>query len=569
MTQNTPRPAINDMFRRIASAASARAILRPLVEMLLWGVLGLAVALSMLALRPAPLSNDSCQYLSVAANIRAGNGAATDLVYFDTERSHGRIPAPLTTFPPGYSASIAILSGVVGGYETAARILSAICFAGTVALLAFILITARITTFVRAAVMFLFVANAVSVDFSTAVVTESMFVFIFTAAITALIWAWWGLQRTRGHLPWIIAGLTLAGLSYWVRYAGLFLIAALVLYVGLRFLRLRSRVGASELCAAFIPIGLAAVLMARNVFLVGNWKGGNDLPVSNPLRGVLADYARAQLHLLTGEHAVKLGVWEGLLLLGGLGLGALLGHVLLRGGLGGGALLPRLNGLWTLPFTCAAVYAVGLCYAGLRTVISFGTRMFLPVLPLYILLFGLFLHWLLSRTRFSGGQIWLRAALCVFVIGYIGVNAQDLNMPQPESRQEYLSGLFAERTADGQRLSDWANAHIAPETVIAAQDGQETGYLLHRRTLGLVEREYSSERWECPEIREQMNRFGARYLILYRHPDHNSQLLEESSFAAKAASGQPGCGFVIAAENQDVRILAIGPIAGAGGNPPE
>ena len=537
--------------------------------MLLWGVLGLAVALSMLALRPAPLSNDSCQYLSVAANIRHGNGVATDLVYFDTERSHGRIPAPLTTFPPGYSASIAMLSGVVGGYETAARILSAICFAGTVALLAFILITARITAFVRAAVMFLFVANAVSVDFSTAVVTESMFVFIFTAAITALIWAWWSLQRTRGHLPWIIAGLTLAGLSYWVRYAGLFLIAALVLYVVLRFIRHRPRVGASELYAALIPVGLAAALMARNLLLVGTWKGGNELPVSNPLRGVLAEFARAQLHLLFGEHAIKLGVWEGLLLIGGLGLGALLVRVLYQGGLAGGADLPRPRGLWTLPFTCAAVYAVGLCYAGLRTVISFGTRMFLPVLPLYILLFGLFLHWLLSRTRFSGGQIWLRAALCVFVVGYIGVNARDLKMPQPESRQEYLSGLFAERTADGQRLSDWANAHIAPETVIAAQDGQETGYLLHRRTLGLVEREYSSERWECPEIREQMNRFGARYLILYRHPDHNSQLLEESSFAAKAASGQPGCGFVIAAENQDVRILAIGPIAGAGGNPPE
>jgi hypothetical protein len=537
--------------------------------MLLWGVLGLAVALGMLAFRPVPLSNDSCQYLSVAANIRHGNGVATDLVYFDTERSHGRIPAPLTTFPPGYSASIAMLSGVVGGYETTARILSAFCFAGTVALLAFILITARITAFVRAAVMFLLVANAVSMDFSTAVVTESMFVFIFTAAIAALIWAWWSLQRTRGHLPWIIAGLTLAGLSYWVRYAGLFLIAALVLYVVLRFIRLRPRVGASELYAALIPIGLAGALMARNLLLVGTWKGGNELPVSNPLRGVLAEFARAQLHLLLGEHAVKFGVWEGFLLAGGLGLGALLGRVLLRGGLGGGALLPRLNGLWTLPFTCAAVYAVGLCYAGLRTVISFGTRMFLPVLPLYILLFGLFLHWLLSRTRFSGGQIWLRAALCVFVVGYIGVNARDLKMPQPESRQEYLSGLFAERIADGQRLSDWANAHIAPATAIAAQNGQATGYLLHRRTLGLVEREYSGERWECPEIREQMNRFGARYLILYRNPDHNSHLLEESSFAATASSGQPGCGFVIASENQDVRILEIGPPAGAGSNLPE
>jgi hypothetical protein len=192
--------------------------------------------------------------------------------------------------------------------------------------------------------------------------------------------------------------------------------------------------------------------------------------------------------------------------------------------------------------------------------------MFLPVLPLYILLFGLALHWLLSRARFSGEQIWLRAALCVFVIGYIGVNARDLNMSQTETRQEYLAGLFAERTADGQLLSDWVNAHVAPAAIIAAQDGQAIGYLLHRRTLGLVESEYSYERWECPEIRTQMNRFGAHYLILYRHPDHNTPLLEESSFAAAAASGQPGCGFVIASENQDVRILEIEPLPGAGGS---
>jgi hypothetical protein len=192
--------------------------------------------------------------------------------------------------------------------------------------------------------------------------------------------------------------------------------------------------------------------------------------------------------------------------------------------------------------------------------------MFLPILPLYILLFGLALHWLLSRARLSGEQIWLRAALSVFVIGYIGVNARDLNMPQPETRQEYLAGLFAEQSADGQPLSDWVNAHVAPAAVIAAQDGQAIGYLLHRRTLGLVESEYSAERWECPEIRKQMNRFGAHYLILYRHPDHNTPLLEESSFAAAAASGQPGCGFVIASENQDVRILEIEPLSGVGGS---
>lgn len=536
---------------------------RPLIEMLLWGLLGLAAALGMMALRPASLSNDSCQYLSVAANIQHGNGFATDLVYFDTERSHGRIPAPLTTFPPGYPAAIALLSGFVGGYETAARILSALCFAGTAALLASVLISASIPVFVRTAVMLLFVANVVSLDFSVAMVTESMFVFVFTAAIVGLLRAWRDFQFPHAHLPWAIAGLTFAGLSYWVRYAGVFLIAAVLLYGLLRFLRLRDRVRASELCALLIPIGLAGALMARNILLVGDWKGGNQLPVSNPLRGVLADCPRAQLHLLLGEHAVKFGMWEGLLLVGGLGLGALLVRLLLLAEPDTGARLPASPALWTLPLTCAAVYCAGLCYAGMHTVISFGTRMFLPVLPLYLLLFGLALHWLISRANFSGGRLWFQTALCALVAGYIGVNARDLGIPVVNSSQTALSALFAERTADGQPLWDWVNSHIAPTAVIAAQNGQETGYLLHRRTLGLVESEYSAERWECPEIRNQMNRFGARYLILYPHPDQSSLLLKESRFAAEAASREPGCGFEIAAEDKDVRILEMMPIVAA------
>jgi dolichyl-phosphate-mannose-protein mannosyltransferase len=568
MTESAPPPTVNSRLRDVSSAAHPSTILWQLAEVLLWGGLGLAVAFTMLAFRPLPLSNDSCQYLSVASNIRHGEGITTDLVYFDTERSHGRIPAPLTTFPPGYPAAVGMISSFFGGVEKAARILSALSFAGTAALLAVVLIVTRVAAWVRAFVTLLFITNAASADFSTAALTESMFVFVFTAAIVALIVAWWGFPRPRVRWTWTIAGLVLAGLSYWIRYAGLFLIAALVLYLGLRFLRLRDRLHAAELFATLLPIGLAGALMARNVLLVGTWKGGNSLSVSNPLRRVLAHFGRDQMHLLLGEHLARFGAWEAILLAGCLSLVAFVGWRILRDG-PGDPNPPRAYGLWTLLFTCAAVYTAGLCYAGLRSVISFAPRMFLPVLPLYLLLFGLALHWLISRAQFRGEQIWFRVTLCALLIGYIGVNARDLKTPKPISRLDLLSGQLAERTAEGQRLSDWMNAHIDPAAVIAAQDGQITGFLLHRRTLGLVESEYSLERWECPEIRRQMNRFGARYLILYRNPDKGSLLLQESNFAAQSASGQPSCGFAIAAENPDVRILKIESTTAATGILPE
>lgn len=537
-------------------------IWQPLAEVLLWGAVGLAMACCLLAFRPALLSHDSYQYLSVAANIRNGNGISTDLVHYDTERSHGRIPAPLTTFPPGYPAAIAMLSFFGGSFESTARVLSAVSFAGTAFLLALILIAARVNALVRCAALLLLITNAVSDSFSTAVLSDSFFVFLFTAAIAALIWAWWGAKHPRAQLLWTIAGLTLAGLSYWVRYAGLFLIVALILFVVLRYLRLQHRAGISEFYAALIPLGLAGILMARNVLLVGTWRGGNDIQVFHSIRDGLADYARAQRHFLFGEHAVHLGVWEALLLAGIVGLSALIGRVLLRVESGASSILPRSLALWTLPFICAAVYSAGLCYAGLRTVISFETRYFSPVMPLYLLLFGLVAHWIFAHVRFSGEKFWLRVALCALTIGSAGVNARDMNTPLPQPEQNSLFDLFAERTADGPSLSEWVNVHLAPGTVIAAQDGQATGYFLHRRTLSLIGSGNSAERWECPEIRTQMNRFGARYLILYRHPGYGS-LLEESSFAATAVLAEPGCGFDVAAETPDVRILEMGPFEGS------
>ena len=68
-------------------------------------------------------SNDSYQYLSVAAHLRAGEGIQTSIAHFHTERSYGTIPAPMTWFPAGYRAAIALASGVTrGDLEAAAQL---------------------------------------------------------------------------------------------------------------------------------------------------------------------------------------------------------------------------------------------------------------------------------------------------------------------------------------------------------------------------------------------------------------------------------------------------------------
>jgi hypothetical protein len=70
------------------------------IEVLIWALLLTSAGCVARAWRPQPPTNDGYQYLSVAQNQTSGHGISTSLVCFDSERSHGVIPAPLTTFAP-------------------------------------------------------------------------------------------------------------------------------------------------------------------------------------------------------------------------------------------------------------------------------------------------------------------------------------------------------------------------------------------------------------------------------------------------------------------------------------
>src|SRR5215472_7264459 len=87
-----------------------------------WCLLALIATVAQLAphnLMPR-LYNDSFQYLSVAKQFGSTQRIATSLVFFDTARFHGTIPAPVTWFPPGYPLAIAGLSTIGLANEGAA-----------------------------------------------------------------------------------------------------------------------------------------------------------------------------------------------------------------------------------------------------------------------------------------------------------------------------------------------------------------------------------------------------------------------------------------------------------------
>jgi hypothetical protein len=534
------------------------------LEVVAWALLALVGALSVRAYRPTPLLDDSYQYLNVAEHFARGQGLTTSLVHFDAERSHGRIPAPVTTFPPGYPVVLAAV-GEGRDLEAAARLVSCVCYAGTAAFLAWALILTGVTAVLRQVVMLLFATNAVALSFAASVLSEPLYMLLSTGSVVGLIWAEQSAQNGLPHRS-VIAGAVMAysaaGIAYWVRYAGLFLIVALAGYAVLQLIRQRSRLRGVLLATALIPPALAAGLMLRNVVTVGTWKGGNDMAVHNSVKTVAADYVRAHFHLLLGVHAVKVEAFAGLLVAGVLGLVLLaLAAVSKRG-----AQPQRTpNAAALLVGFCILIYSAGMFYAGLSTVISFGTRMFLPVLPVYLLLLGMGLHWLTlgwpARSRIVSPML---IALLIATAGYAGVNARDFLEPHTLAPHQILATLYAQPTAGGQPLLEWVDANIRTNDVIVATDGQATGYLLHRPTISMIGAHYSPVRWECEEVKKQMQRFTSSYAIVYKPPSTPSLtpsdgfLLDESRFVAAAAMGEPPCGFVAAAENSAVRILKLG-----------
>jgi len=355
-----------------------------------------------------------------------------------------------------------------------------------------------------------------------------------------------------------VVAFSLAGLAYWVRYAGLFLIAAMVGYAVLRLFLPGSRFRAVFLLSSLIPIVLAGGVMLRNLVIAGTWKGGHDMLFQNRLVTVMASYAKVQLHLILGRHAITFGVWESLLLAGGLGVAVFSLAAIRKSGVpNAGWRRPNLAALWLALYV--AVYSAGIVYVGMRLVSAIDTRMFVPMLPLYLLLSAMGVNWLMSRWPARAASAWLKIAIALACVGYVGVNARDLYGPPSLAPHEILRAQYAKPAADGRPLIEWVESHISAADAIFAADGQATGYLLHRPTISMVAAQCSPIHWECGEVRRQMKRFKASYVFLYKpsSPVNEDSLLEESQFVADSVSRPPSCGFVIAAENPNVRILKL------------
>ncbi len=508
--------------------------------------------------------NDSYQYISVAENIASGIGIETSIVHFDVERRHGVIPAPSTTFPPGYPIVLA------AGHELRLRYGTAAVLVGSTSLAGLIIWIVKLGTYLglsplsQRIILLMILTNSLILWYSSSVLSEPVFTSLSFGAIALLVMADREGDSARAQIRSLLFGFVLVGLAFYIRYAGIFLFVAICLISTVRLILLPNRRSIIQFLMCSIPGLMMAVLIARNYYDTGLLGGGNDKVVTNALAPILRAAISSLHHIIMGESVAASTV-----LASAASLVVFLSLVILVfiAYLERSALVktaddrPDRRKAISLLLIYICVYVVGMILIAHHTVISFGPRMFYPVLPAILIVAAVMLDPLAQAAPAMTPSRKLAASLALtcLLASYLAVNLASVMAYIPLSEHRLVALRFLERGRDGQPLTAWVKANIPADAVILATDGQATAHALHRRTISLVAPEFSSARWDESEVRAVMERFGAEFLILYPATyDGDTETQRDSAFLGKILSGVTPSWLSIVAENPAVEIFRIG-----------
>jgi hypothetical protein len=460
--------------------------------------------------------DDGFQYLSMAQNALHGHIGYTSIVGFDEERSFGVVPAPAVTFPSGYPLLIAAVSLVGLPVETAALLVSALAALACLPILAWLTGRLRLSAPIRWAILGAFAINALVTKHGATAMSDSLFTLLVLAGAALLVGASLSAPGQR-RSAWVGVGCAF-GAAYFVRYAGLFLVFGLaVLFV--RHLLSRDRVLVRGYALALVVGGATVALgVARDLILVGNWQGGNQMAVPHELIRVVLASAQALNGLLvygpgpTSDSATVIArvVCLGLFYLGVL---VLLARYLQR--------RPRRwlqvsrEGSVVLDLAVlSAVYGAGMFYAALTSPITYGVRMFLPVLPLLFVVIGFAIDRMFSVVRMPD-VVGRPSALALVgsLVAYAFLNVSGPSEPPVID----MPGLAAALDAVGpskESAREVIDRLVGQDGVVLANEGHVVGYALQKRTVTLVSRSFSVVDWTEPNVRALVAQFHVSAVVI-------------------------------------------------------
>ncbi|MCE5308736.1 MAG: hypothetical protein LLG20_13945 [Acidobacteriales bacterium] len=364
-----------------------------------------------------------------------------------------------------------------------------------------------------------------------------------------------GLDGGAASWGFLIAGQVLLALSSYVRYAGYFFIAGSGLYLAGAFLMRRTVQAFAAFASCLIAGGLVMPLLLRNIRLAGSWRGNSEVGTAG-WDMILRRTVTVVKHLLYGSsREAQAGLW-GIITI--VSLSVIL--ILVLGSLKAIDLRLILNGPQmgiTLAAAALGGYTALMIYAGGQTGISKDPRMFLPVVPLLALCAGSTISWLRSglAIRAARGGRLLVSAVIANMVAYAALNGEDVVSSRPYVPHRPVAQAFCEADYTGTALSSWVDSHISPDAVLLAACGQQTGYVLKRRTISFFNSGFSERDCEEKAVRETMNQYRADYLILYPGVQSSCGIQRECRFLSSLIENRTPDWLEVANSNGKVTIF--------------
>jgi hypothetical protein len=485
-----------------------------------WGLL-LAATLILL-LRAAPgfrpgIGEDGFQYLSMAANAVEGRIGYTSIVHYDAERSFGRIPSPVVTFPPGYPAVVAAVSLTGMSLETSALLVSIVSTVVCIPLMAQMLRQSRVSPPIVRAVTAVFVINSLVIRYGTRVMTEPLFMFLALLGVACMLQARRARSQSLAVGAWVAAGLAF-GTAYLVRHSGFFFIAGLVLLLIWHGVRQRWNL-VRGLAISLATAGLfVAAGMARNLALTGTYLGRDEMRLDSSVGWAMTQLARSITDLLLGSDTAEMTpggtFWLKAVFAGSMAAGLVFLWRYRRSSGASWRIRPADASILDVALL-VGVYVGALFLVGLTSSISFGApRHLLPLMPIALVLLGM------VAQRLDEGAAPLLcmhrlawASLGVSFGCYAYLNALVLRLPAEGPRADVAAQLD---TADNAGRSARAAVGdlVGRDGVILASNGQAIGYATGLRTISIAPPSFSTTRWDEAQVRATVERFGVGAVVV-------------------------------------------------------
>ncbi|MBN1608700.1 MAG: phospholipid carrier-dependent glycosyltransferase [Polyangiaceae bacterium] len=498
-------------------------------EVLLW-MAAAALQWTVVAwLAGAVLGNDSFQYLSIADSLVSGEGLVTPIVFYDTEASHGTIPAPVSTFPPLFPVLVALPHLLGVALPVAALFVTVACSVVLIPVLVSLAGKIGASVFWTRVVLLFVLLSDTFRTYARSIVAEPPFTLLLTSAALAVVLAEraraQGALRERG---WLLVAAVLAGTACLVRYAGYFLVLGLVSYFALGLLRSCKRPEVMRVVWVSPSVVPPLWLLLRNWNLTRTLSGGNTKHVVRGAMDILRGLAYSPGDLVFGQPAWIDSRGRLVLMFLLVGYGVYWWH---RTG-GRSSLRRDHTGLLAFVAWVALVYAGSMTLSGAFMVFTFYARMFYPLLPLGLVGLAVCATQWTHALRSSRPQ----AALSVGVGGLVAL-CNGASLASTVVRGDTFDSMHAclsEPTEDGRSLVDVVNARVPAGARFAATNGQAALFVLDRPGLALAESEYSERTWEEARLREAMYRFALDYLVLFLRDEPAVQ--RESRFLSALAA---------------------------------